>query len=498
MNHLDLPPNCCLTLPANVKPVKPFADPVPLCVDLDGALLPVDTLQESLVCFLKHHPWQAWRILSWLAQGRAVLKQRLAGAAPLDFSKLPVTEDFLRFLREQQAQGRKLILATGADFSTAQRAANHFGMFSEVMASDGTVNLTGHLKRRRLVEKFGEGKFDYAGNSRADLPVWRAARQSIFVNAPAGLQRRLGDQQPAELVFGESTGRLAIWARALRLHQWTKNFLVFVPVISGHKLMDLPTLRDAALGMAAFCACASSVYLINDLEDLESDRMHPTKRERPFASGQLPPVAGLVAAPLLLLAGLAFSRFLPPTFLVYLAVYYVTAILYSQAIKKMVLLDVFTLAGLYTLRILAGLAATGIRYSSWLLGFSMFLFLSLALLKRYIELHRLNLDGGHAVTGRGYVTGDLPLLLSLGLVCGGLATLVLALYVNSDEVRLLYEHSLRLLLICPLLLYWISRVWLLATRSKLHDDPVFFAVKDSTSYLIGALALAVLWLATVP
>jgi 4-hydroxybenzoate polyprenyltransferase/phosphoserine phosphatase len=477
--------------------MKPSADPVPLCVDLDGALLPVDTLQESLVRFLKRHPWQAWRILSWLAQGQAAFKQQLAVAAPLDFSKLPVTEDFLKFLHEQQARGRRLVLVTGADFSTAQRAAEHFGIFSEVIASDGRVNLTGHLRRTRLVEKFGEGKFDYAGNSKADLPVWRAARQSIFVNAPAGVQKRLSGNQPTELVFGETTGRLATWRRALRLHQWAKNFLVFVPIIVGHKLKDWPALGDAALGMVAFCACASSVYLINDLEDLESDRVHPTKRRRPFASGQLPPVAGLVAAPLLLLAGVVCGWFLPPMFLVYVAVYYVTSILYSQVIKKLVLLDVFVLAGLYMLRILAGLAATGIRYSSWLLGFSMFLFLSLALLKRYIELHRLNLDGGNAAKGRGYVTGDMPLLLSLGLASGGLATLVLALYVNSDDVRLLYEHSLRLLLICPLLLYWISRVWLLATRNELHDDPVFFAMKDRTSYVVGALTAFFIWLGSI-
>lgn len=477
--------------------MRPSADPVPICVDLDGALLPVDTLQESLVLFLKRQPWQAWRILSWLAQGRAAFKQRLAVAAPLDFSKLPVTEDFLKFLREQQARGRKLVLATGADFSSAQRAAEHFGIFGEVLASDGRVNLTGHLKRTRLVERFGEGKFDYAGNSKADVPVWRAARQSIFVNAPAGVRKQLSGIQPTELVFGETTGFLATWRRALRLHQWAKNFLVFVPVIVGHKLKDWAVLGDAALGMVAFCACASSVYLINDLEDLESDRVHPTKQRRPFASGQLTPVAGLVAAPLLLLASVACGSFLPPTFLAYLAVYYVTSILYSQVIKKLVLLDVFALAGLYTLRILAGLAATGIRYSSWLLGFSMFIFLSLALLKRYIELLRLNLDGGNAAKGRGYVTGDLPLLLSLGLVSGGLATLVLALYVNSDDVRLIYEHSLRLLLICPLVLYWISRVWLLATRNELHDDPVLFALKDRASYVTGALAAFFIWLGSI-
>jgi 4-hydroxybenzoate polyprenyltransferase len=287
------------------------------------------------------------------------------------------------------------------------------------------------------------------------------------------------------------------WFRALRLHQWSKNLLVLTPVIAGHKLGDPAVLLRATLGMAAFCFCASGVYVVNDLVDLKSDRAHPAKCRRPFAAGELSITQGLCAALLLFVVSFVCGLFLPWMFLFYLAVYCVASTLYSFLIKKLMLLDVFALAGLYTLRILAGHGATGIRYSSWLLGFSMFLFLSLALLKRYIELHRVNLTGRTSALGRGYVTGDLPLMLSLGPLSGWLAVLVLSLYINSDDVRLLYHHPFRLLLACPLLLYWISRVWLLATRDLLHDDPVVFALKDWGSYVVGGLTALVVWFASI-
>jgi 4-hydroxybenzoate polyprenyltransferase len=290
---------------------------------------------------------------------------------------------------------------------------------------------------------------------------------------------------------------LPAWQRALRLHQWPKNLLVLIPVIAGHKLEDLPVLARALLGVVAFCFCSSSVYVINDLTDLESDRAHPTKCKRPFAAGQLSVTQGLSAAVILALASAACGLFLPPMFMACLAAYYCIAILSSGFIIKLMLLDVFALAGLYTIRILAGQGATGIKCSSWLLGFSMFLFLSMALLKRYIELHRVNLAGRTSAAGRGYFTSDLPMLLSLGPLSGWLAVLVLSLYINSVDVVLIYHHPLRLLLVCPLLLYWISRAWLLATRDILHDDPVVFALKDRVSYVVGGLTAFLIWFASI-
>jgi 4-hydroxybenzoate polyprenyltransferase len=477
------------------RPTTGTADPVPLCVDLDGTLLRVDTLHESLVQFLRKHFWKCWQLPLWLARGRAYLKKQLALAAPPDIARLPATEDFVEFLREENSRGRKLILATGADESVAKQAARHFGIFGEVLASDGVTNLTGRRKMERLIEKFGAGNFDYAGNSATDQAIWRVARKSLFVNAPSTLVPE-ATYDPSR-VFGKRASRPSAWARALRVHQWAKNFLVLVPVIAGHKLNDWTALGNSLLAMGAYCLCASGVYLLNDLEDLEADRAHPSKRNRPFASGQLPAMAGLVMAPILVLGSVACGWLLPPMFLAYLGIYFLISVLYSWVIKKAMLLDVFALAGLYTLRILAGHGATGIRYSSWLLGFSMFLFLSLALLKRYIELNRASLAGRKAVTGRDYATSDLPMLISLGPLSGWLAALVLSLYISSEDVRLVYQHPLRLLIICPLLLYWISRVWLLATRNLLDDDPVAFALKDRTSYVVGALAALFVWLGSI-
>lgn len=464
---------------------------VPLCVDLDGTLLRVDSLQESIAAFVGGGFWRVFLILIWWGQGRAYLKSRLAKLAPVTIGSLPVTKDFLRYLISEHRSGRRLVLVTGADIETAKAASVHFGIFDEVLASDGRINLVGKKKAEELVKRFGAAGFDYAGNSRDDLAVWKVARERLYVNAASGL-RKAGGQQ-----FGQGAHWLSAWKSALRPHQWSKNLLVLIPAIAGHKVTEAAVLRNTGLGIAAFCACASAVYILNDLMDLSADREHPTKWARPFASGDLSPAAGLAVAVWLLMCAGAIGLLLPTTFLVVLGLYFVTSLLYSAVIKKLLLLDVFALAGLYSLRILGGHGATEIRYSSWLLGFSMFLFLSLALVKRYVELHRVELSGRMAAAGRSYLTTDLPLLISLGPLSGWLAVLVLALYINSPEVQLLYHHPLRLLLVCPLLLYWVSRVWLLAKRDLLHDDPVVFALKDPTSYAVGIVTAVIVWLATI-
>ena len=296
-------------------------------------------------------------------------------------------------------------------------------------------------------------------------------------------------------MFERAATGWSIWKRVLRVHQWPKNILLLVPAITGHRLAEPEILLHIALGIVAFCFCASSVYVVNDLHDLEADRRHRTKRDRPMASGRFPLSAGLLLAPVLLALGVLCGLWLPPMFLTYLTLYYLSSTVYSWTLKKVVLLDVFVLAGLYTLRILAGHGATGIGYSNWLLGFSVFTFLSLALLKRYIELHRST--PSTELAGRGYHAGDLQVVLVMGLASGYLAALVMALYINSKEVMELYHTPTLLLFICPLILYWVSRVWLLATRDQIDDDPVVFALKDKTSYAVGALVGLVIWLASV-
>ena len=479
-------------------PARPYANQVPLCVDLDGTLIKTDLLWESFVRLLRQNPFCLLHVFGWWLRGRAFLKQQLARRVVLDPATLPCNESFVAFLREHKGAGRKLVLVTASDRDLAVAVAGRFGLFDEVLGSDGKTNLRSAAKLKALTDKFGERGFDYAGNSPADLPVWSGAREAIVVNARPSLAKRAAGRTRVGRVFEPESGRFSALFRSLRPHQWVKNLIIFVPTLTGHKLTDLPLVWRDVWTFAIFCLCASGVYLVNDLLDLDADRHHPTKKGRPLAAGDLPLVAGLLLGPLLLSAGLWLAVRLSWPLAGVTAVYLLLTTSYTWWVKRMVLLDVFFLAGLYTIRLVAGHTATDIAYSAWLIMFSMFIFLSLALVKRYVELNSAKLaEANKSVpTGRGYTTEDLPVVLSLGTGSGYLAALVLALYVNSQQVVILYRHPNLLLLICPLLLYWISRVWLLAHRGRMHDDPVVFALKDPASYVVGWMALIVLWLAT--
>ncbi|HSY17983.1 MAG TPA: UbiA family prenyltransferase [Candidatus Acidoferrales bacterium] len=474
------------------------AQKIPLVVDLDGTLLRTDTLWESLAILLRREPPAILKVVFWQLRGRAFLKQKLAASTRINPASLPYNKEFLAWLRAEKQNGRKLILATVADLKVAQAVADHTGLFDEVLASDGKTNLHGQNKLRVLVQKFGERGFDYAGNSAADFAVWRGARAAVVVNATPGVEKKAADCARIDRVFEPATPPFRPFFRCLRPHQWAKNLIIFVPIIAGHKMTDPTTLLNGFFAFVVFCVCASGVYVVNDLMDLDDDRDHPTKRRRPLASGDLPLAAGLVAGPLLLAAGLLAAVELSWLFAGVVALYLVLTTAYSWRIKRVVLLDVFFLAGLYTIRLVAGHATTGIIYSAWLLMFSMFIFLSLALVKRYVELAAAKevSPENARVGGRGYEQGDLELVTSLGTGSGFIAALVMALYVDSQQVVVLYAHPKLLLLACPLLLYWISRIWLLAHRRQLHEDPVLFAIKDVVSYVIGALVLGVLWLAS--
>jgi 4-hydroxybenzoate polyprenyltransferase len=470
---------------------------VPLCVDLDGTLIKTDVLWESLVLLLKRNPLYLVAMPFWLLRGRAFLKRQIATRTELNPAALPYHPAFLDFLREERRKGRQIVLTTAADSQVAQRVAQHVGLFSEVIASNGETNLRGGNKGRKLVERFGKQGFDYAGNSTVDLPVWREARAAIVVNADERLAQKARQLGEVSHVFNERKSYAGAFIKELRPHQWVKNFIIFVPLLTSHKF-DATRLRDAVLAFISFSLCASAVYLLNDLMDLDADRHHHRKKLRPFASGELPLPVGLVSAPLLLAMSAGVGFCLSWNFLVVLAVYVVLTTSYSWQVKLLALLDVFFLAGLYTIRLVAGHEAARIEYSFWLLAFSMFIFLSLALVKRFTELKALRLQNRHDSKGRGYTTEDLELVAMLGIASGFLSVLVMALYVNSDQVLQLhlYKNPTLLLLVCPLLLYWISRVWLIAHRGKMHDDPIVFALKDRTSYVVGGLTLLVLWLAT--
>ena len=469
---------------------------VPLAVDLDGTLIRTDMMWESLARLLRAKPFTALAVPFWLLKGRAYLKQQLASHVQVDAASLPYHEEFLGWLRTEKQAGRKLVLATASDIKMAEPIARHLNLFDEVLASDGKTNLRDNAKLSALTKKFGERGFDYAGNSSVDLDVWKGSRQAIVVNASETLAAQAREKTALGKLFLDRNSTLQALLRCLRPHQWIKNLIVFVPVLTAHKVHDAAVLTKAAMAFAAFCICASAVYLLNDILDLDADRHHPTKRHRPFASGQLPLQFGLFGAPLLFAVAFAIAFSISLPFTAVLFGYCAMSTSYSWHFKQVVLLDVFFLAGLYTIRLIAGHVAGQIAWSAWLLVFSMFIFLSLALLKRFQELQVIRDQNHHAVKGRGYTAGDLELVTTLGLVSGFIAVLVLALYVNSEQVVKLYSHPTLLLLVCPLLLYWILRVWFLTHRGQMHDDPTAFAFRDWVSYAVGGLTLLVMWLAT--
>ncbi len=463
----------------------------PLCVDLDGTLIRTDTLYESLLVLLKTNPLWAFLLPVWLARGKANFKRQIASRVVLDASTLPYHPELLAHLRRERAGGRRLVLVSAADERVVRTVAEHLRLFDDVIASDGARNLKGANKRAILSARFGSGGYDYAGDHPADLAVWADARGAIVVSADDRLARRAGDR--VRQTFVSPRRPLRALARALRVQQWVKNALVFVPLLMSPEARELPRFGSAFLALVAFSLAASSVYVLNDLLDLAADRRHATKRSRPFAAGELPLVLGFALAPACLAAAIAIGALLPRAFLMVLALYMITTTAYSFRLKHVPLVDVIVLALLYTGRVIAGAAATRVWPSPWLLGFSLFFFVSLAFVKRYSELHALR--DQRSLQVRGYFPADLELIATNGTVSGYLSVLVAALYINSDRVVPLYRHPEMLWFVCPLLMYWISRIWLLAHRGELHDDPVLFAIKDRVSYVVGALVALVLVLA---
>ena len=470
----------------------------PLVIDLDGTLLRSDLLQESALRLLQVAPLQALRMPGWLLAGKAVLKRRIAEHVEIDVGTLPYDERVLAWIDEERARGRRIVLCTASDAHYAEAVAKHLGRFDEVVASDGRTNISAQRKAQALVERFGAGGFDYAGNARDDLPVWAVARRAVLVSASTAVAAAARRGTTVEREFAPIPAGPRVWLKAVRLHQWLKNLLVFLPLLGAHRLGEMALLAQALLAFVAFGLCASSVYLLNDLMDVQSDRRHPRKQMRPFAAGQLSPAAGLMASGVLLVAALALALKTGTAFAGWLAVYFGVTLAYTFWLKRKLVLDALALAGLYTLRVVGGGAAVALTPSFWLLAFSLFLFLSLAFVKRYSELLLMQDEGRSAAAGRSYMTQDLALVSMLGVNAGFAAVLVLALYLDSENVVRLYRTPELMWLAVPLLLYWISRMWVKAHRGQMHDDPLMFAVRDPTSLACGGLFLVVLWLATLP
>lgn len=464
---------------------------VPLVVDLDGTLIKTDMLTEGMLRSLLLRPLTLLSVPRWLAAGKATLKLKLAEEGGVDVNSLPYNEDMLEYCKEERNRGRRIYLATAANRVLAEAVAEKVGFFDAVFASDDRTNLAGSEKAKRLCAEFGERGFDYAGDAAADLPVWERANGIIGVNCAARFAHQIQETYPNAQFIGNRAGRLRMLVRAMRVHQWAKNVLLFVPAIAAHSV-GAESIAASILGFLAFSLVASSVYLVNDLVDLNSDRAHPTKRHRPFASGDLPLISAAWLVPLLLATGFGLASLLSWQFVGVLAGYLGLTFAYSLWLKRKMLVDMLVLGGLYTLRIVAGAVAIGVTVSPWLLGFSLFLFLALAIIKRYTELQRMVSIKQAAPLARGYQLEDLPILGALGAASSFSSVVIFSLYINSPAVISLYRSPELLWLVCPLLIYWTSRLLTLAHRGVMHDDPMVFALKDKVSLSTIVLSTAVI------
>lgn len=460
-------------------------------VDLDGTLVRTDLFLESILVFVKRNPLNIIRVITWILHSRAYAKERLAEFIDIDVSKLPYEPAFVQYLAQSHKEGRSITLVTATHRRYAEQVADYLGFFDGVIATHAGTNLKGKEKLKAILKVAGNDSFSYAGDSAADRSIWQAAATNILVNAPHGDVKaaRLADR--AELVIQSRPRFQTAFLQEMRPHQYAKNALIFVPLFTSHAYQDVSVYFSAVLAFVCFCLCASGAYFLNDLLDLQSDRLHVSKRSRPLASGDLPLAIGIPGAILLPLIafGLALAV-LPVAFFGVLLCYFAITNVYSFYLKSISTVDVMTLAILYTMRIVAGAVALDITLSSWLMAFSIFLFVSLAYLKRYIEVSELS-ESGRSTHGRGYDGADSETMFSLGTANITAAVVVLALYVNSEEVVLNYQTPEILWLLCLLLLYWGNRLWVGARRGKIADDPIIFAVKDRVSRIVGAVFIIV-------
>jgi 4-hydroxybenzoate polyprenyltransferase len=469
--------------------------PPPLVVDLDGTLLRTDLLHESALRLLKQKPWAILLLPLWLIRGRAYLKHRIFQLVQPDCDLLPVHEELLDWLRAEKATGRLMVLATASDQRLAELVVDRFEIFNIILGSDLHRNLKGS-KKLQVVTKICGYEFDYAGNSRADHALWRASREAIVVNAPKSVESAARRDARVTRVFDPPPNRLKSAVRSMRLYQWVKNLLIFLPAFTSHTGTNWPVLTRCAIAFLAFSVCASGVYVMNDLLDLDEDRRHGRKRKRPFASGQCPISTGVLLAAVCLMTGLTLAVSVGGPLLPLLLLYVGLTSWYSLHLKRLLLVDVLILALLYTLRLVVGHAVTGIPSSVWLSSFAFFLFLSLAFAKRAAELVKANRAGAEMVPGRGYAAVDLQIITTAGVSSGFLSSLVLALYINSSAVGLLYHRPEVLWAIVPLLLYYIARLWVICGRGELDDDPIIYTAKSSSTYWLAVMVLLIVAAAT--
>jgi 4-hydroxybenzoate polyprenyltransferase/phosphoserine phosphatase len=465
----------------------------PLVVDLDETLVQTNLLLESLFAYISTNPFRATKVLGSFLQGRAQLKADVARDTPIDAALLPYNEHVLSLIEDARNSGCEVYLASTSNERYVEAVARHLSLFDGWFGSTDTRNLTGSAKADLLVDRFGPRGFDYLGNGRADLAIWSVARGRVALGTNGRVVAALKRLDPTAYVLPTRTGGLLVWSRLFRVHQWTKNGLVFVPLFAAH-LFTIRAFASAFVAAIAFSLVASAIYIVNDLVDIEADRKHRSKKNRPLAAGTAPVGQALIFAIAFLAIALGLGLLLPVSFTAVLAAYLATSTAYSFHLKRKLMLDVIALAGLYTLRVIGGVAAVSTVATEWILAFSMFVFTSLALLKRYVEL-AARLDASLPdLTNRDYKKTDLPVIGALSAASGMNAVTVFALYISSDNVHRLYRHPKVLWLVCPILLYWIGRAIVLAERRLIDEDPILFALRDRAS-LLAFVAIAAIMIA---
>lgn len=464
---------------------------IPLCVDCDNSLIATDLLYEACFLLVKQNSAKLFSIPFWLLKGKAFLKAQLAKYVTFNFASLPYRPEVLEIINAAKSEQRAVVLATASPQKWADGIAAHLNCFTQVIGTEGEVNLSAKNKADKLVQLFGNQGYDYIGDSSDDIVVWKHALKAIIINKKNILLNKVPEFNQAHIThIKPPTAMLKSYIKAIRVHQWLKNVLIFVPLLASHQFLNGDLFINAALAFLAFSFCASSVYILNDLLDLESDRQHHSKHKRPFASGVVPILQGAILTPILLGAAIYISlTFLPPLFTLTLFIYYAMTVAYSIKLKQQVVVDVLMLAALYTIRILAGSAATSVVPSFWLLEFSLFTFLSLALVKRYTEMAVTLEKNKTTASGRGYYTEDLSVLMSIGVGSAMCSVMVFSLYINSETANTLYPSKYWLWGVIPCILYWNSRLWMKTRRKEIPDDPVLFAVYDwQTLVMLAAIA----------